>query len=433
MHTIAKDKKAYFDNQRVLELFNKLYGNDINTINNQVDRYKNLIDKYFEKFSEKDIHVFSSPGRTELSGNHTDHNNGKVLAASIDLDSIAVASTTDDNIVTVYSSSFQNPFIAELNELEPQFDEYENTVSIIRGTAARLKELGFNIGGFNAFISSNIPIGSGLSSSASIEVLIANIFNCLYNEKKIDKNTIALISQYAENKYFGKPCGLMDQLSIAIGGIVKIDFKCQSNPVLENVEFDFAKHGYRIVLVDTGSNHSDLTDEYALIPFEMKSVVESLGLKYSIDITKNNLIENIASLRSKVGDRAILRMAHFIDENERVLEQITALEKGNIERFLDLVIESGDSSFKWLQNSFVPKTPEKQGISLALMITENFINTVDKKSACRVHGGGFAGTIQAFIPNENVEEYTRLMNKIFGDNSAHVLNIRSLGAIELSE
>ena len=433
MHTLAMKEFKLFENKKVIQLLKKLYGDNEKIIVNQISRYESLLDNYFQRFSDQNIQIFSTPGRTEICGNHTDHNNGRVLAASINLDSISVVSKNKDNIVTLYSDAFKEPFVVNLNELNPKQDEYGNTASIIRGTASRLSELGFKIGGFNACISSDIPIGSGLSSSASIEVLVADIFNYLYNQNKIKKNTIALISQYVENNYFGKPCGLMDQLSICLGGIVAMDFKDQSNPITNKIDFELDKSGYSIVVVNTGDNHADLTDEYASIPKEMKSVSESLGFNRSCDLALSDLINNIKALRKLVGDRAILRMNHFITENDRVLKQINALENGEFDYFLDLVNESGNSSFKWLQNNFSVKTPNEQGITLALMISENYLKSLDKKSACRVHGGGFAGTIQTFIPTENVSDYVHYMNKYFGENSAHVLNIRSVGTVVITE
>lgn len=412
--------------------FNKIYSADDQMIEKQFLRYKNLVENFKEKFSDTELYVFSTPGRTEISGNHTDHNHGWVLAASINLDSIAVVAKNNENMVELYSEGYGKPFIVDLNQLSVQEEDRETTTGLIRGIASRLKQLNFNIGGFNAYLSSDVLPGSGLSSSASIEVLIGTIFNTLYNENTIQNETIAQIGQYAENHYFGKPCGLMDQMACAIGGIISIDFKNPQDPVVKKIDFDFEKQGYSLLVVDTGGNHADLTEDYAAIPLEMKSVASLLKAEVCRDITLEKLIPEIKKIRELTGDRAVLRALHFLRENDRVLSQVEALEKGSFESFLRLVKESGNSSFKWLQNIYTNKNVQEQGMTLALAVTEKFISD-SGEGACRVHGGGFAGTIQVFLPRKNVNEYVKLISTVFGDNKVLVLGIRPFGTICLND
>jgi galactokinase len=413
-------------------IFSELYGRDEKIVQEQIRRYERLVTQFQKHFSGEPAYLFSSPGRTEIGGNHTDHNSGRVLAASVNLDTIAAVSENGKNEVKISSETFPKPFVVDLDELKPQTKEEGTTTSLIRGIAARFKELGYKIGGFNAFITSDVLIGSGLSSSASVEVLIGTIFNSLFNSGKINSETIAVIGQYAENNYFNKPCGLMDQMTIAVGGIVAIDFKNSGEPAITKVDFDLSSHDYSILVVDTGGNHADLTEDYASIPREMKSVAHELGKLVCRDITLEQLLDKIPMLREKPGDRAVLRAMHFIMENERVVKQVAALENDDLERFLELINESGSSSFKWLQNCYTPKNPEEQGITLALALTEQYLMECNEEGACRVHGGGFAGTIQVFMPNAITEEYIQRMEKIFGHNSVEILNVRSFGPLYLN-
>ena len=414
------------------ELFYKLYGKDDRVIQEQFKRYRKIVKQYQNYFYATPVHLFSAPGRTEIGGNHTDHNAGRVLAASINLDSIGAVDETNNDTITVFSEGYPSPFKVILNDLRPKKEEERTTAGLIRGIAARYKELGYKIGGFNAYISSNVMVGSGLSSSASIEVLVGTILNELYNKGKVSEETVAIIGQYAENNYFNKPCGLMDQLTIAVGGIISIDFRDSKNPIVKKVDFNFSSQNYSILVVDTGGNHADLTDDYASIPQEMKSVAQELGGKVCRDISLKELIENVYDLRFKVGDRAILRTLHFLDDNQRVLEQVEALEKGDFDTFLNLVSESGNSSSKWLQNCFTTKNPAEQGITLALALTENYLKNSEKKYACRVHGGGFAGTIQVFMPNEMLDGYLKMIKTVFGEKSVEILRVRELGSIHFN-
>ena len=405
----------------------KLYGSNSSVIGYQKERYLKLVSKYENLFGKDELMFISTPGRTELSGNHTDHNNGIVLAASINLDSVAACSVNSNNVVSIHSEGYDELIKVDLNLLNPQINEEGATSALVRGIASRFKELGYKIGGFNAVITSDVLQGSGLSSSASIEVLIGTIFNALYNDSKIQPEIIAQIGQYSENVFFGKPCGLMDQMACAIGGIIKIDFADNANPQFENIDFSFDEFGYQLLVVDCGEGHDNLTDEYASIPTEMKSVAKEFGKDVLRELEVASLNKNIKKLRDTVGDRAILRAIHFLKENERVEKQYKSLKTKNITEFLNLVNESGNSSFKYLQNIFPTSDPSNQPISLALSITEDFIYNIGS-GACRVHGGGFAGTIQVFIPKNLVADYTEIVESVFGKNSVKPLEIREFGS-----
>ncbi|HDP67879.1 MAG TPA: galactokinase [Candidatus Marinimicrobia bacterium] len=411
------------------KLFEKLYGNGEDCYRKQLDRYETLIQNYINYFKEEPQHLFSSPGRTEIGGNHTDHNRGLVLAASINLDTIAAVNKNESGVIRVYSEGYTDVFCISLNDLSKKESEKETTNSIIRGIAAQFRDEGYQIGGFNAYIASDVYVGSGLSSSASFEVMIGTILNTLYNGSKIVLEKVARIGQYAENEYFGKPCGLMDQLATAVGNTIMIDFENPDSPRINQIRFDLAEFDYAMVLINTGGNHIDLNDEYIAVYNEMQSVARQFARDDCRDLTYSEILGRLPDLRKKVGDRAILRAIHFLNDNERVLEEVAALEKGAIERFLDLVNESGNSSFKFLQNCYSIRNPEAQGIPLALAITEMFFKNSTKKSACRVHGGGFAGTILTFIPKEDVSAYVELMTAVFGKDAATVLTIRPVGAI----
>ena len=409
----------------------KVYGSDKDVIQHQIKRYEKLYTLFSEQFDEKDLHFFSTPGRTEIGGNHTDHNHGRVLAGSVNIDSIAVAAKNDTDQIKMFSDGYAEPFIVNLIDLVVNEAEKGTTFSLIRGIASRFKQLGLHIGGFNAYVSSDVLPGSGLSSSASIEVLIGTFLNYLYNDDKVTAEQIAIIGKYAENVYFGKPSGLMDQVACAYGGIVTIDFENTEAPVIKKVNFDFETTDYNLVIVDTGGNHADLTDDYASIPIEMKKVAQFFNGEVCRDLNIEQVISRMGELRGNVGDRAVLRAMHFLQENDRVVEQVAALEKNDFSQFLDLVNASGSSSFKWLQNSYTTKNTAEQGISVALALTEFFLRNKDK-AACRVHGGGFAGTIQVFMPNKYMQDYKNLIQSVFGKDSVMVLSIRSHGTVHLN-
>ena len=412
------------------ERLTEIYGSSSKTLELQKNRYKKLIDKFEENYSTQPTALFSSPGRTEICGNHTDHNNGKVMAASINLDTIAAVAKCKQKI-SIRSKGYDVLFEVNLNSLEKNDEEEGTTTALIRGICAQFRSLGYKIGGFQAYFSSLVGVGSGLSSSASVEVLIGTILNYLYNDGNIADVTIAQIGQYAENQYFGKPCGLMDQLSISVGGVLEIDFKNNNSPEIDESRFDKEKAGFDIVIVDTGGNHADLTEDYASIPEEMKTVAGEFGKELCRELKLKELLSKIRILREKISDRALLRCLHFLNENIRVDELAEAINKNDYNRFLDIIRESGNSSFKYLQNCYTTKAPDDQGISLALALTDNFINNNNCRGACRVHGGGFAGTIQSFIEEKYTDKYIAYIEKIFGRNSATKINIRKYGSIKV--
>jgi len=409
-----------------------LYGNNENILDYQKKRFRKLENSFENIFKIKPVKYFSSPGRVEISGNHTDHNHGKVIAASINLDSIAASSPNSDNEVVLYSETYPDPFIIDLSNTKPIEEEKASTEALIRGIAAGFKNNGYKIGGFNAYVSSDVLIGSGLSSSASIEVLIGTIFNKFYYDGKVPSEEIAIISQHAENKYFGKPCGLMDQVACIIGGIVEIDFYIPEKPVIKKIDFDFQTTGYKLVVVDTEVSHANLTEDYTAITEEMKRVAKYFNKEYCSEITLEELFDQIKLLRKVVGDRAILRAIHFLEENKRVEKQICALNKNNFEEFLSLVNESGNSSYKYLQNIYTPQNVNEQSVSLALAMSDIFIREMGK-GACRVHGGGFAGTIELFLPEELIDNYKAFITKVFKEDSVKVLSIRLHGAVCLTD
>lgn len=408
--------------------FSKIYESNIEEINYQIERYKKLLENFENTFGEeKNISIISTPGRTELSGNHTDHNGGKVIAASISLDTV-IAFAKSENIISIKSDKYDEIFKVDLNNLFPHENEIGTTNSLIRGIAAEFVNRGFKIGGFNSVLTSNVLQGSGLSSSASVEVTIGSVLNFLYNNNEIPDYVIAQIGQFAENKFFGKPCGLMDQTACAVGGIIKIDFAYNKNPVIHKVNFKLEDFGYKLIVVDTGGTHQNLTDDYAAIPNEMKEVANFFNKEKCSEISLNQFLENVNELRKSVNDRSILRAFHFLTENIRVDEQIKSLKNNDLNQFLNLVKQSGSSSYKFLQNIYSNKNVEEQPISLALAITENFLEEIGE-GACRVHGGGFAGTIQVFLPQKNVKDYQKIMEKIFGENSVNIINIRQFGSV----
>ena len=405
-----------------------LYGSD--RLDEAKARYIGAIESFCKIYGDdRDIGLYTVAGRSELSGNHTDHNRGCVVAASISLDIIAVAAPTDDNIVRVLSEGFEED-VVKINEYTtPDKSKYGTSESIIAGMCAGLRENGHNVGGFVAYTTSNVLKGSGLSSSAAFEDMIGTIESHLYNDGKVDNVEIAKLSQYAENKYFGKPCGLMDQVACAVGGIVAIDFKETKNPIIEPIDFDISGAGYNLCIVNTGGNHADLTDEYASITVEMKSIAAHFGKEVLRDVDESDVLANIPALREKFGDRAIMRALHFFEENKRVAKQKAALQSGDLDAFFDNVKASGHSSFCYLQNVYTSKNVSEQGLSLALCLAEKVLS--DSRAAFRVHGGGFAGTIQAFVPTEKVAEFKSTMDACFGEGACLVLLIRPVGAARI--
>lgn len=406
------------------DAFARLYGRE--QVLAQRDRYSRAVEGFATTFEEngEPLLLFSAPGRTEIGGNHTDHNHGRVLAGSVNLDVIGVVRPAADRI-RVQSEGYPMDTVA-LDTLTPVEAEKNHSASLIRGTAARFRALGYACGGFDAYTTSNVLKGSGLSSSAAFEVLVGVILNHLYNGGAVSPVEIAQIAQYAENAFFGKPCGLMDQMASSVGNIITIDFADTERPVIERVDFDFSATGYALCIVDVGGNHADLTHEYAAIPAEMKAVARSLGVEYLRQTDLPSLLAQLPHLRQEHGDRAVLRALHFLRENDRVTEQVSALREGDLERFKALVLASGHSSFEYLQNVYAACAVEDQGMSLALALAQGIL---EGRGAWRVHGGGFGGTTQNFVPLDLLEEFRTTMESVFGAGSCHVLNIRPYGGV----
>jgi galactokinase len=404
--------------------FRELYGTDPAELKRNAKRYTDMLMQFNSVFGSRDVEFFSSPGRTEIGGNHTDHNWGRVLAGAVNLDNVCVAGKNDSNIIHILSEGYPG-FNVDLSSLKPDKKEHLTSAALVRGICSRFKEMGYAIGGFDACIDGGVPKGSGLSSSASFEVLIGAILSQLFNNGNVDPIQNAIIGQYSENNYFGKPCGLMDQTACAMGGLITIDFKDPSRPVVKKVNFDFVATGFSLVITDTGGNHADLNDEYASLPSDMKAVAAELGAKVLRQVTLEQIIDITPKIREKVGDRAILRAIHFQGDNQRVSDQVTALERNDFKAFLGMVIESGYSSFMYNQNIYPVNNVREQGVSLALALSELVLKG---EGAWRVHGGGFAGTIQAFVPQKLLSKYIKTLEHVYGKGSCHNLFIRHQGA-----
>ncbi|HAJ98564.1 MAG TPA: galactokinase [Bacteroidales bacterium] len=409
------------------KVMHDLYGSNAIEQKRQAGRYKKLLERFSNVYGHQEAMLFSSPGRTEIGGNHTDHNHGRVLAGAVNLDNIAVVAPNGLNMVRISSEGYE-PFEVDLKVLQPVPEEKYTSLALVRGICSRLKELGHAIGGFDACIDGEVPNGSGLSSSACFEVLIGAIVNHLFNDAKIDPIEIAIVGQYAENQFFGKPCGLMDQTACSVGGLVTIDFENPKDPIVKKVDFDFTKSGYALVITNTGGSHANLNDEYASLPNEMKLVAAGLGATVLRQVTMEKLLQAIPTLREKVGDRAILRSIHFQGDNARVVQQVEALEQYHFAAFLKMVIESGYSSFMYNQNIFPIVDVFHQGVALGLALSHLVL---DGEGAWRVHGGGFAGTIQAFVPQHLLEKYVATLEPVFGKGACHILFIRNQGAVRV--
>jgi galactokinase len=440
---------------RTAEIFTLLYGK--NEIDAARMRYMSLITEMSKNETEfheterdrrqDEFRVFSAPGRTELAGNHTDHNRGKVLAASVHLDSAAIVRKRNDSTVFFRSTGFPDVKVKLIDPsgtpcLQPKSEEEGTTEALVRGIAAELSRRGCTTGGFSANANSTVLPGSGLSSSAAVEMLFCRIFDTLYGEGKRDSVEIAQIGQIAENVYFGKPCGLMDQIACATGGAVAIDFADASFPEVKRINFDLSAAGYVLCVVNTGGSHADLTSDYASVPAEMKAVAVFFGKSVLREIDKETVISRAAEVRKSLGDRALLRAIHFFDENVRVEAMTAALiemenaaasaaKQQAMNSYLELVNESGDSSWELLQNVYSPHHPETQGISAALTLTRNFFRKQKLRGACRVHGGGFAGTIQTYISLDAIDAYRTAIETVFGAGSLTILQIRPIGSVEL--
>ena len=387
-------------------------------------RYEKLANTFREQFLREPECFVSAPGRTEVVGNHTDHQGGRVLTGAVTMDTLAAAAPRGDNLVKLFSEGYGTPFVVDLNETEPKEEEKETTLALIRGVASRLKALGHTIGGFDASVTSTVFKGSGLSSSAAFEVMLTAVFDALYLGGVVDPETNARVSQYAENVFFGKPSGLLDQTASATGGLVTIDFG-HGGMNVEQLQYNFAARGYTVCVVSAGGDHGNLTDQYAAIPGEMRQVARAMGRETLGDVTPAQVWNALPALKGKVPDRALLRAFHYVDENQRVLDAVDALRRDDLPAFFRAVVASGESSWKLLQNLFVPGS-DNQEMPLALGMSRRML---EGRGAWRIHGGGFAGTILAFVPNDLLDEYRRNMDAVFGEDATCALSIRPEGAV----
>lgn len=396
-------------------------------VTDQTRRWQKLVNTFEETFGNQMATIVSSPGRTELGGNHTDHNDGRVLCAAVHLDTLACVAIRDDASVDIRSDGWPTPIVVSLDKLEPVPAEKGTPEALVRGVAAAMVQRGGSVGGFSAVLTGDVPAGSGLSSSASVEVLLAQIQNILYNNGKFSQADLAMIGQQAENVHFGKPCGLMDQMACALGGIETIDFGRPGKPRWARVTFNFEQAGYVLAIVNAGGSHADLTDDYAAIPGEMHTVADLFGMPSLRKLGTDKLVRKAAAIREKAGDRALLRAFHFVAENERVPEMVRSLESGRIRRYLKLVRKSGDSSWKLLQNVVRPGADREQPLAAAITLATAFLGGT---GAVRVHGGGFAGTIQAYVHTDHAAEFADFMDARFGKGATKILHIRPDGVME---
>ena len=407
-------------------LLAKLYGED--AVAGNVARYQELLKGYEKTFGDSgDVLLFSSPGRTEISGNHTDHNHGKVLAGSINLDCVGVAAKNSSSHVHIVSETYNQDFTIDLNHLEPS-EKKAGTVDLVKGLLKGFEESGYSVGGFNAYITSNVISAAGVSSSASFEMLLCSMLNTFFNEGRMDTVAYAHIGKYSENNYWDKASGLLDQMACAVGGLITIDFVEPSAPAVEKIDFDFGSQNHSLIIVQTGKGHADLSADYSSVPNEMKKVAQFFGKEVLSQVTEEEVISNLAEVRQFAGDRSVLRALHFFEENKRVEAEVAALKENRFEDFLANITASGNSSWKWLQNCFTNSNYQEQGITVTLALTELFI-AGKQKGACRVHGGGFAGVIMAMLPNELVDEYITYIENCTGKGSAFRMSIRPYGAI----
>ncbi len=379
--------------------------------------------KTFDSTPER---YFSAPGRSEIGGNHTDHQRGRVLAAAVNLDTVAAVRVTDGDLIRIQSEGYPLCTVS-LNDLTVHPEEINSTPALIRGIAARFAELGCTVRGFDAYVTSTVLPGSGLSSSAAFEVLVGTIINHLFFEGKATQPEVAQIGQYAENVFFGKPCGLMDQMASSVGNLVTIDFFDKENPVIRKVDFDFSQSGHALCIIDSRASHADLTDEYAAVTVELKKICAHFGKDVLTQIPEETFYSAVPALRQECGDRAVLRAMHFYRENARVTKQVQALEENRFEDFLKLIKESGYSSYMYMQNVIPAGYVAKQDVALSLSLCEQFLQG---RGAYRVHGGGFAGTVQAFVPFDLLESFKAGIDGILGEGACHVLSIRPQGGVE---
>lgn len=423
----AEQVKELLKQNSSVQLLEQMYGKGKAEAN--AARYEMVAKGFSAKFGDKEFEFFTSPGRTEIGGNHTDHNQGKILAGSVQMDCVAAAAANGTETIHMISETYKQELVIDLNNLEPN-SQTTGTLPLIKGVLSGLKNRGFEIHGFDAYVTSNVIGGSGVSSSASFEMLICCIVDYLFNNYTRDVVSYAKAGQYAENKYWLKGSGLLDQMACAVGGIITIDFANAEEPAMRRVDCNFDDLDLDLVIVNTGKGHADLSAEYSAVPNEMKSVAKYFGKEVLAEVEEEEVIANAKDIRKVCGDRALLRAFHFFEESSRVDTQVAALESGNKEEFLKEITASGNSSWKWLQNCYLNETPQEQSITCALALTELFLSKI-KGGACRVHGGGFAGVIAAFLPKEHTAEYCSYINKALGDGSAFVMHIRNQGAIHV--
>ena len=424
----AEEVKQKLTQDNFLPVFETLYGTKKEVLEAQKERYGKAVQKFTELYPDREeIRIFSAPGRTEIGGNHTDHQHGCVLAAAVQLDVIGVVAFHKDGVIRVCSEGYR-PFTVELSDLSVQEGE-TGSAAIVRGIAARFLELGVKVDGFDVYCTSDVLSGSGISSSAAFETLIGTIIDAQYNDGRAGAVEIAKIGQYAENVYFGKKCGLMDQMASSVGGLVFIDFADTEAPVIEPFAFDFEQAGYCICVTDTGGTHANLTPDYVAVRSEMEAVAAQFGKEYLRQVEEAVFYRELPNLRETCSDRAILRAVHFFEDNRRAREEAEVLRAGNVEKFLSLVQKSGDSSEAFLQNLYSTSAPTEQAIPLGIMMSKRILAGT---GAVRVHGGGFAGTIQAFVPVTKAEEYVKEMERVFGEGACYVFRIRPVGGVEIT-
>ncbi len=416
---------GYFDEQ-----FAYIYACDVSDTKKYAKRFEEAVKGFEDTFERvpEEVRLFSAPGRTEIGGNHTDHQHGCVLAASLNLDVIGVVALNGKDEIRIKSKGYPMDVIL-LDELEANESEYDRASALIRGVVAKIKSMGYDVKGFDAYTVSNVLKGSGMSSSAAFEVLVGTIINGMFCNNEIDPVEIAKIGQYAENVYFGKPCGLMDQMASSVGAVVAIDFKDAQKPVVNKVEFDFTKSNHALCIIDSGADHADLTDEYAGITVEMRKIANFFSKDFLREVDPEEFTKNIAKLRAEIkNDRAVLRAIHYFNDNERAQQEVEALKNDDFDAFLDIVKKSGYSSFMYLQNVYASSMPEQQAVSLALALCDEILGD---EGAYRVHGGGFAGTVQAFVPNDMLDEFKTKIEAVLGEGMCHVLSIRPVGGVEI--
>lgn len=429
---LAEAKQAFLMGQ-FYEKIKHIYACDGAECEKQAQRYAEAMDCFASLFgADRDVFVFSAPGRTEVGGNHTDHQRGHVLAAAVNLDVIAIVARNTDRVIRIKSQGYPEDDVS-LSDLSVHKDEENTSAAIIRGIANKFTEMGYPVEGFDAYTTNQVFGGSGLSSSAAFEVLVGNIINGLFCGHKETAMKIAQIGQYAENVYFGKPSGLMDQAASSIGGFVEINFFDKENPIAQQLKFDFSKSGYTLCIVDTHASHADLTPDYAAIPREMCKVARYFGKEVLSEVAEAEFYHHIPELRAAVGDRPVLRAMHFYDEDRRAQEEAMALNRGQFNEFKHLVCSSGYSSFMYLQNVYSASRSDQQAVSVTLGLVAHYAEHASEKYsvAWRVHGGGFAGTVQAFVPEQHVKHFAQEMDSYLGEGSCHILRIRPVGGIQV--